>query len=150
MVTSRRPTAAPSFRKGMWLSLLLATLAFGSAACGGDEVADSSEWNTDEPDTGESDAEVIPDVERPVADELAARAAQIKTIIDHPMPLTAGERFDVTCQFIDEDGEVMTFPEDEEPPSRVNVSPSNLLQLRAGQLEAQRVGEATVACTSPL
>ncbi|RAL21771.1 hypothetical protein DL240_13040 [Lujinxingia litoralis] len=127
----------------MWPTLLLGLL-LGGTACGSDDVADSSQWSTDEPDGGTDAA-----VEAPDAQALPVLPAAIRTVIDHPMPLTAGERFDVRCEFLDEAGEVITFAEDETPPQRVNVSPADLLARRSGQLEAQRVGEAIVACTSP-
>lgn len=151
MVTSRRPTPALALRRCMGLSLLLATLSLGSAACGGDEVADSSDWSTNEPDAGgESDADVEPiDEERPDAEPLTPQAASIVTVIDVPMPVVAGQRFDVTCEYLDADGELISYPEGEAPPVRFDHSPSGLLEVRAGQLEAQHVGQATVACASP-
>ena len=151
MVTSRRPTPALALRRCMGLSLLLATLSLGSAACGGDEVADSSDWSTNEPDAGgESDADAEPiDEERPDAEPLTPQAASIVTVIDVPMPVVAGQRFDVTCEYLDADGELISYPEGEAPPVRFDHSPSGLLEVRAGQLEAQHVGQATVACASP-
>ena len=135
----------------MRLSLLLATLSLGSAACGGDEVADSSDWSTNEPDAGgESDADAEPiDEERPDAEPLTPQAASIVTVIDVPMPVVAGQRFDVTCEYLDADGELISYPEGEAPPVRFDHSPSGLLEVRSGQLEAQHVGQATVACASP-
>lgn len=151
MVTSRRPTPALALRRCMGLSLLLATLSLGSAACGGDEVADSSDWSTNEPDAGggsDADAEPIEE-ERPDAEPLTPQAASIVTVIDVPMPVVAGQRFDVTCEFLDADGELISYPEGEAPPVRFDHSPSGLLEVRSGQLEAQHVGQATVACASP-
>ncbi|RVU41477.1 hypothetical protein EA187_18570 [Lujinxingia sediminis] len=151
MVTSRRPTPALALRRCLGLSLLLATLSLGSAACGGDDVADSSDWSTDEPDAGgEADADTAPvDEERPDAEPLAPRPASIVTVIEVPMPVIAGQRFDVMCEFLDEAGDAIAYPEGEAPPFRFDHSPSGLLEVRSGQLEAQHVGQATIACASP-
>ncbi len=135
------------------IAVFLLATSISVIGCGEDDTASDERWETQEDDDEnqeednnqeEPEEPGEPDPPTPTNDPPTVAVA-IETILHSPTTMTAGDRLQAECRFLDPAGEVIEYDEDDAPGYRILKNPNNAFEDDI----ATKVGRAEITCQSP-